>query len=353
MIAIRTDTAPKAADVLNGRTPREAGFTMPAEWERHERCWMAWPHRTDLYGKRLPSIQRAYARVAQAIRQFEPLTMLAVPAAAEAARMLCGPDIDVLALEIDDAWLRDSGPTFLRHRSGQRAGVSWQFNAWGGKHEPWDKDDAVAGKLLGHLGLPCYRSSLTLEGGAIHVDGDGTVLTTESCVLNPNRNPGWSKRAAEAEIKRALGVEKVIWLPGDLAEKETDGHIDGLACFVRPGLLLVETNPYPDDPHAVVLRENLKALQSRTDARGRKLEFLFIEEAADLEATSDIFSRSYINFYLANGAVVMPGFGIDADARTRDVVARAFPDRRVVQVDIADIAPGGGGIHCITQQEPR
>lgn len=340
------------ADILNGRTPREAGFTMPAEWAPHQRCWMAWPARADLYADRLPSIQRAYARVAQAIRQFEPVTMLAAPEAAAEAERLCGPEIAVLPFGIDDAWLRDSGPTFLRHGSGRRAGVSWRFNAWGGKHEPWDKDDALAGNLLDRLGLPCYRSSLTLEGGAFHVDGEGTLLTTESCVLNPNRNPGWSKQEAEAEIKRALGVEKVIWLPGDPGEKETDGHVDGLACFVRPGVVLVETNPYPDDPHSAVLRENLKALEGQRDASGRELEFLFIEEAADIEATSDIFSRSYINFYLANGGVVMPGFGIEADSRTRDVVAAAFPDRRVLQVDISDIAPGGGGIHCITQQEP-
>ncbi len=347
-----TDMTRKAAGLMSGRTPREAGFTMPAEWDRHERCWMAWPHRADLYGKRLPSIQRGYARVAQAIRQFEPVTMLAAREAVEEARQLCGADVEVLPFDLDDAWLRDSGPTFLRHASGKRAGVSWHFNAWGGKHRPWDKDDALAGGLLERLGLSWYRSSLTLEGGAFHVDGEGTLLTTESCVLNPNRNLGWSKKEAEAELKQALGVEKIIWLPGDPGEMETDGHVDGLACFVRPGVVLVETNPYPDDPHAVVLRENLKALEGQSDARGRTLDLLFIEEAADAEATSQIFSRSYINFYLANGGVVMPGFGIEADARVREVVARAYPDRRVVQVDIADIAPGGGGIHCITQQEP-
>jgi agmatine deiminase len=346
-----TDMTRKAAGLMSG-TPREAGFTMPAEWDQHERCWMAWPHRTDLYGKRLPAIQRGYARVAQAIRQFEPMTMLAAHEAAEEARQLCGPDVEVMPFDLDDAWLRDSGPTFLRHASGKRAGVSWRFNAWGGKHQPWDKDDTLAGGLLDRLGLPWYRSSLTLEGGAFHVDGEGTLLTTETCVLNPNRNLGWSKKEAEAELKQALGVEKIIWLPGDPGELETDGHVDGLACFVRPGVVLVETNPYPDDPHAAVLRENLKALEGQCDARGRTLEFLFIEEAADAEATSQIFSRSYINFYLANGGVVMPGFGIDADARVKEVVARAYPDRRVVQVDIADIAPGGGGIHCITQQEP-
>lgn len=346
------DRTTATAGVLDGRTPREAGFTMPAEWAPHQRCWMAWPSRADQYSARLPSMQRAYARVAQAIRQFEPVTMLASPEAAAEAARLCGPEITVLPFDIDDAWLRDSGPSFLRHASGRRAGVSWRFNAWGGKHEPWDKDDALAGSLLERLGLPCYRSPLILEGGAFHVDGEGTLLTTESCVLNPNRNPDWSKEEAEAEIKQALGVEKVIWLPGDPGEKETDGHVDGLACFVRPGVVLVETNPYPDDPHSAVLRENLKALLGQRDARGRKLEFLFIEEAADAQATSEIFSRSYINFYLANGGVVMPGFGIEADSRIREVVEAAFPDRRVVQVDISDIAPGGGGIHCITQQEP-
>ena len=342
----QTETPDKA------QSPRDAGYAMPAEWEPHTRCWMAWPHRVDLV-QDLERTQHGYAAVARAIARFEPVTMVATPEAADVAGRLCGPGVEILPMPIDDAWARDSGPTFLKHReTGALAGTSWRFNAWGVKHEPYDQDDLLAGRILDRLGAPCFQSPLFLEGGALHVDGEGTVLTTESCVLNANRNPGWSKEEAEREILRALGAETLIWLPGDPDEKETDGHVDGLACFVRPGVVLMETARDRDDPYHAVLAENRRVLESAADAKGRRLEILPIEYADEAEPTSDVFCGSYINFYLANGAVILPGYGVPGDQRARDTVAAAFPGRTVVQVDVTAIAPGGGAIHCITQQQP-
>lgn len=343
-------------DLPSRMTPLEAGLRMPGEWARHARCWMAWPSRADLWeglwGGSLAATQRAYAAVAAAIRRFEPVTMIVDPPAEEAARRLCGPDVELLALPIDDAWARDSGPSFLVDGDGRSAGTAWRFNAWGGKHQPYEADAQMAPRLLEHLGLPCHRAPLFLEGGAIHVDGEGTVLTTESVVLNPNRNPGLSKAAAERELCHALGASKVIWLPGDRDEIETDGHVDGLACFARPGVVIYETNPDPEDPHSRVLGENLRTLRRVTDARGRQLELVPLEEAYEAEPSTAVFCRSYINFYLVNDGVVMPAYGIAADQRARACVQRLFPERTVVSVDVRDIAPGGGAIHCITQQQP-
>jgi len=334
-------------------TPLEAGFRMPAEWERHERCWMAWPDRRDLWGDGLPDTQRAYARVAQAIGSFEPVTMIASPDAVADAAEQCGPGVDTLALPIDDAWLRDTGPAFLVRDDGTRAASAWHFNGWGGSFPGFEQDAKLAQRLCEHLGLPLRHADLRLEGGAISVDGEGTILTTESCVLHPNRNPGMSRLEVERELCDALGAKKVIWLPGEHSEGDcTDGHVDGLACFVRPGLVLSETSTDPASERSEILRENLRALQRATDARGRKLEIIEMEDAWQAEKRGDSFCISYVNFYLANGGVVMPAYDAPGDEPARRIIERAFPGREIVQVDVRDIAIGGGGIHCITQQQP-
>lgn len=344
------------SDALGGRTPREAGYRMPAEWSPHARCWMAWPSRRDLwegaFGGSLERTQRAYLAVAQAVRRFEPVTFLVHPDRLESARRVCGPDIELVALPIDDAWARDSGPSFLRHAGHGLAGTAWRFNAWGDKHRPYDQDARLAARLLEHLDTPCYRSPLFLEGGALHVDGEGTVLTTESVVLNNNRNPGLDKRDAERELCEALGASRVIWLPGDPDDAETDGHVDALACFARPGMVIHAAHPDPAHPRARVLEENRRALARARDAAGRALELVPLHEAADAEATSEVFCTSYVNFYLADGAVVAPAYGVPTDRQAQATLQRVFPERRVVLVDVRDIAPGGGAIHCITQQQP-
>jgi agmatine deiminase len=334
-------------------TPLEAGFRMPAEWERHARCWLAWPDREDLWGPSLPDSKRAYANVARAIASFEPVTVIASPDSVADAASHCGPEVETLAVEIDDAWLRDTAPAFLVGPDGARAAAAWHFNAWGGSFDRYEKDAVVADRLCEHLGFALYRAGLRFEGGGLCVDGEGTILTTESCVLNPNRNPGMSREEVERELLHALGASKVIWLPGELGEGDvTDGHVDGLACFARPGLVLMETRTDPESPRQKVLRENRRALEGATDARGRPIEIVEMEDAWQAEPESDSFCISYINFYVANGGVVMPSYGIPADASARAVIEKAFPDRDVVQVDIRKIAICGGGIHCITQQQP-
>ena len=338
---------------LSKNSPQEAGFRMPAEWEPHSRCWMAWPYRQELWAKSLSETQKGYAHVAKAIAEFEPVTMMAPPEAADVAAKLCGPGIELFPLEIDDSWARDSGPLFLTRDDGKQAATAWHFNAWGDKFDRYEWDARIASSVCKRAGVPMYQSSLYLEGGAVHVDGEGTILTTESCVLNKNRNPGLTRKQAERDLCRALGASKVIWLPGCLEEGDvTDGHVDGLACFVRPGVILLETALDPKDPRYEILQENRRSLDGVTDAKGRPVEIIYIEEAYEAEAGSTTFCRSYINFYVANGGVVMPAYGVPGDARARTVVEKVFSDRKVVQIDIDRIAIGGGGIHCITQQQP-
>lgn len=329
----------------------DAGFSMPAEWERHERCWMAWPCFEKLWGDHLAGAQRGFAEVAKAIARFEPVTMLAPESAIGEAEKLCGETVSVLRCDLDDSWMRDIGPNFVK-RGDELAASIFHFNAWGGKYTRFCKDAAVGHRVAESLGIRTFSSAITMEGGGINVDGEGTILTTEQCLLNENRNPGISKAEAEHELCRALGGKKVIWLPGDPLDDETDGHVDGLACFVRPGVVLAELDPDPTSERHATLMENIRVLERETDAKGRKLKIHLIEEASDADARGDRFCVSYINFYIANGGIVMPSYGIDADERAREVVQACFPDREVAQVDVNDIAYGGGGIHCITQQQP-
>jgi len=336
-------------------TPLAAGLRMPAEWERHECCWMAWPSREDQWVDGLAGAQRTYASIARAIRRFEPVRMVVEPHCAPDARAQCGEDIEIVALPIDDPWMRDSGPTFLCGAGGVRAGTAWRFNAWGGKVAEFAENARLARRVLSWVGAPAYQSSLCLEGGAIHTDGQGTVITTESVVLNPNRNPGLTKRAAERELCEALGASKIIWLPGDpdgVFVDITDGHIDGLMCFVRPGVVLFESDPNASGAARQLARDNRRALEIAVDAAGRRLQIISIDDAFEVETPHELFCRSYVNFYIANGGIVMPSYGVSGDARARAVIEGSFPEREVVQIDVTYLASGGGGIHCITQQQP-
>jgi len=336
--------------------PAELGYLMPAEWVPHSACWMAWPSENPQWDD-LSAVEGDYARVAEAIARFEPVIMLADPSGADRARRLCGAGIEVVSMRLDDSWMRDTGPSFLRHpASGALAGIDWRFNCWGGYTPKYQQDAQTAVRVLDRLGLPAYHSSLTLEGGAFHVDGDGTLMTTGSVVLNPNRNWGIDRNEAEVELCRATGAQQVVWLPGDpdgITGDMTDGHVDGIACFIEPGVVLFELDRSAPPEIAALERENRRALELASDARGRKLEIVdLVSEHEGIGADQALFCRSYINFYLPNGGLVMPVYGVPGDDGVRAALREVYPGREIVTVDINAIAPGGGGIHCVTQQQP-
>ncbi|WP_406087071.1 agmatine/peptidylarginine deiminase [Kitasatospora purpeofusca] len=326
---------------------------MPAEWTEHDGCLMAWPVRSDLWGDSLDEVKREYAAVARAIAEFEPVTMVAPPGHGDEARTLCGPGLTVVEIPQDDSWFRDSAPIFVLDEEGRRAGVDFRFNAWGRKHHPWDADDRVSGLLLEHLDVPAIRSEMILEGGAITVDGEGTLITTEQCLLHPNRNPELGREEIEAELKARLGVSKIIWLPyGGALDTETDGHVDGVCAFAAPGKVVVQLPADPAHPDYVRMRANRTVLEHSTDAQGRPFEIVDVTQAAFVEVDGVRVEVGYLNFYLANGGVVVPVADHPEDAGALAVIAAAFPDRKVVGVRARVIAFGGGGVHCITQQLP-
>lgn len=338
---------------MTAATPRTAGYHMPAEWTPHARTWMMWPCRDKVWPD-IVATRKNYAAVAHAIRDCEPLTMLVRPQDRNGARDLLGEDIDLLEFPINDSWARDAGPCFLVNSAGERAGVSFRFNAWGDKYWPYDGDDAAADAILTAAGVKKFHSDLVAEGGGVSVDGQGTILTTDSCFPNANRNPDWTRDQIETELKDMLGGDKVIWLPGNVEETETDGHVDGTAVFVAPGVVVMEAEGPADHPWRDINRANLRAMEGQTDATGAPLRIVTLPEAADAESGGydDIFCRSYVNAYLCNGAVIMPEYGVPTDEYVRDVFQDLCPNRRIIGVPIAHIAVGGGGIHCITQQEP-
>jgi len=342
---------------LNG--VQSSGWSMPAEWEPHAATWMVWPHNQQLWesgwGVTLAQVQVDFARVANAIARFEPVKMVVDPSARASASALCKANIELIELAVNDSWCRDSGPSFVCHQQLGLAGVSWRFNAWGGK-SAHDLDESLARRVLNQLGLEGFSTPLGNEGGAIHVDGEGTLITTESVLLNPNRNPGMTKAEVEDIFSRLLGVKKTIWLPGDpdhVTGDMTDGHVDGVCAFARPGVLLVDATHDRGSVYAEVVRENRRALELARDAQGRGFELIDLYEASEaVDNEAEVFCASYTNFYIANGAVIMPAYGIEADQTAAAVLAAAFPGREVVPVRINQLAHGGGGVHCITQQQP-
>ena len=331
------------------KDPRDLGLFMPGEWEKHTCCWMAWPARVDLWPN-IEATKKAYADVANTIAEFEPVNLLVLPSMLDDARAYLSKNVEIIEMSVDDSWTRDSGPNFLINDSGLLAGSTWEFNAWGDKFRPYDQDALMGSRILDLVGVDEYTSTMIAEGGGITVDGEGTVITTESCFPNKNRNPHLTKKEIESELCRTLGASKVIWIPGDPNETGTDGHIDGIAAFIEPGRILVEISPDSSDPHYRVGQNNVKALKNIKDAKGRTLEIDFIYEG-DYSVLEFDECRSYINSYLANGAVIVPGYNHERDHLAVETYQKIYPDREVVQIQISDIAIGGGGIHCITQQQ--
>jgi agmatine deiminase len=343
---------------------------MPGEFEPHDGCWMAWPERPDNWRLQAGPAQEAYAAVAEAIAVSEPVTMAASPAQVERCRSLLSPAIRVVEIASDDAWIRDTGPTFVVNGAGGRRGVDWHFNAWGGIYSPWEQDERVAARVLEVEGADRYRAPLVLEGGSIHVDGEGTVLTTEECLLNPNRNPELGREQIEQALLAYLGAEKVVWLGQGVYEDETDGHVDNLACFARPGVVLMTWAEDASDPQRAISEDALRRLEAASDARGRQFEVIKLpspgpilieaEEAAGVEPregtlprrAGDRLAASYANFYLADSRVVMPLLDVRFDEEAAEILRGCFPEREVVGVPSREILLGGGNIHCITQQVP-
>lgn len=324
----------------------------PAEWSAHRACYMAWPCRADTWKGRLEPARSAYIQVARSIQRFEPVIMLVPPPAVNEARRRLGEKIEIQPTELDDAWIRDNGPIFVKTPDGRLAAVKFIFNGWGGRYPPYGKDATAPEVLAGRLSVPLYRAPIVAEGGALAVDGVGTLITTESCLLNPNRNPGRTKAEVESALKSYLGVRKVIWLRKGISATQVDGHVDAIAAFARPGTVLAATAPDPVDPNHDSFRENRERLLSETDARGHPLEVIDLPSPRPRWVEGHSLAATFMNFYVANGGIIAPTFGDPADALALETLRSAFPEREVLGVRCEDIAIGGGDVHCITQQLP-
>ena len=290
----------------------------------------------------------------RAIAPFEPVTLMVRLEDSEEARALTQGTAEIVPAELDDSWSRDTGPTFVLENAGTLAGVDWGFNGWGLVYEGFSRDARLARHILERAGARRIVGPQILEGGSIHVDGEGTLLTTEQCLLDPLRNPHLSKADIEIHLRDTLGIETIIWLPAGLTNDETRGHVDNLCCFFRPGAVLLPRVTDPADPDAPVVAAARAVIESATDARGRKLEIVELPvPPRRVDRRGRLLALSYVNFYIANGAIVMPGFDPATDATAAGILSDAFPGREIVIVPGHGIAEGGGNIHCITQQEPR
>ena len=357
-------------------TPAGDNFRMPAEFEPHAGCWMLWPERPTNWRLGAKPAQAAFAACASAIATGEPVTVGVSSAQFVNARSMLPDAVRIVEMSSNDAWMRDVGPTFVVDDAGQVRGVDWIFNAWGGLSSglyfPWDQDDLVARKVLEVERSDRYRAPFVLEGGAIHVDGEGTLITTEECLLNPNRNPHLDKGQLEILLHEYLGVTSVIWLGKGVVDDETSGHVDNLCCFVRPGEVALTWTDNKRDPQYAVSRDAYERLKSARDAKDRKLEIhklpmpgpLYrpadeergvdaVDPGLPARVAGERLAASYANFYIANSTIVMPLLDPKKDRLAANALRRLFPDRRVIGVRAREILLGGGNIHCITQQVPR
>ncbi|MGI9412739.1 MAG: agmatine deiminase family protein [Hyphomicrobiales bacterium] len=339
------DYARAGADIQLS-APADDGFYFPAEWQPHERTLMQFLPPQNWAGRDLSKPRAEWANVANAVADFEPVTMAVRPQDAAAASRLLSSSIDLVEMPMNDGWCRDSGPMILVNGGPERRVAGFEFNSWGGKYRPYDDDALVKARLAGHFGMPFHPADLVLEGGAVHVDGEGTLITTEQCLRNANRNPGRSKGEIEAVLKGWLGVEKIIWLAAGLApDTITDGHVDGVAAFAAPGVVLLHMTDDRGDPNHAITSDARAVLEGSVDAKGRTLDIIPVPLGA-----GDVV---HMNFYICNGGVVVPvtGNACEDDAPLA-ILRDAFPGREIVPVAGRFIAEGGGGVHCITQQMP-
>lgn len=332
---------------MRTRTPAADGLAMPPEWAPHEACVVAWPCRASMWGDQLGAAKAAHAATVNAIGRFEPVVLVARPGDGAAAGAAC-PGAEVVEWPLDDSWARDIGAIVLAG-NGRRAGLDPVFNAWGEKFSPYDEDARFARRMCEHFGLDRYDAEpFVLEGGAVTVDGAGTVITTEDCLLNPNRNPGLDRAGIEDGLRTWLGVQRVLWLPFGLVEDDdTDGHVDNVALCIRPGVVLAQTTADGEDPNHDRLRANVEVL---ADA-GYDVVEIDVLPSARVAQTRVVVPPT--NLYLADGAAIVPVVPGPAGDAALAAVGAALPDREVVGVPGAALAYGGGGVHCITQQVPE
>ena len=320
---------------------------MPAEFARHERTVICWPARSEIYGTRLDEAQTAHAALANTISGYEPVTMIANPHDLLSARRACAESVEVVGLEIDDAWFRDSGPNYVIE-NGELIATCWQFNGWGEKFVPFDKDATIASRWAAQAGHKTRKIEMVLEGGSLNVDGAGTLITTEQCLLNPNRNPKLSREQINEKLCRELGQQQVVWLPFGLAlDDDTDGHVDNVASFIGPKTVIMQGCDDKNEPDFVRCAANI-AVAKDAGLIVREIPVLPFVVTDGVRATVP-----YLNFYICNGAVIVPVCGHDADSEMLALLGEYVPDRDIVGLEIgAILAHGGGGIHFITQQVP-
>ena len=371
---------------IYGSTPKQDGFRMPGEFEPHDHIFMIWPERPDNWRQGAKPAQRAYAEVAKAIAKHTPVTMLVNNSQYANCRARLPENIRVVEMSSDDAWVRDCGPTFVINDKGEIRGVDWIFNAWGGLVDglyfPWANDDAMAQKICDLVGVDSYRTDadscpagldFILEGGSIHVDGEGTLITTEMCLLNPDagRNvPNLDKDQIEMMLKEYLNLEKVIWIKDGIDPYETNGHIDDVACYIRPGEVACIWTEDPEHPFYEAAQAAYKTLSEATDAKGRKLkvykmcmtkEPCYLKDAWSIDTATGAIPReegevsiaSYMNFLITNNAIILPQYGDENDALAVQQAQEMFPGYTIEPVMTTEVAYGGGNIHCITQQMPK
>jgi agmatine deiminase len=350
---------PRAAEPRADRGPDaeaapDAALHLGAEWEPHELTVMSWPTAL-IWGEDLPYVREDIAELARTIAEYEPVVLLASPGDESGAAAAAGSRVEVLSVPVDDLWARDTVPVFVEGATGIH-GVDFNFNGWGGKQEH-PNDGRVAEAVLREFEIPRVRADLVAEGGSLETDGLGTLLVTESSIVNDNRNPGLSRDEIERRLMELLGMRKVVWFDGVVGEDITDAHIDSLVRFVAPGVVLLDV-PGPGAPDDVWARSSAQAasvLASATDASGRRFEVIELPQPdfSRIRGEGDDFLASYVNFYVANDAVFLPEFGDRrADRRAQDILQEQFPDRDVVPVRIDTVASGGGGIHCATHDLP-
>lgn len=356
--------------------PKTDGFRMPAEYEEHEGCILIWPERGDSWQYGAVAARIAFVEVIKAIAESEKVTVCASEAQYDTAREMLPHNVRVVEMSSNDSWARDYMPTFVINDNGERRGIDWGFNAWGGLVDglyfPWDKDNKMARKMCDMMDTDVYDArDFILEGGSIHVDGEGTAMVTENCLLSEGRNPKMSKEEIEEKLKDFLGVEKVIWLKCGIYNDETNEHVDNIAAFVKPGHVVLSWTDDEADVQYEMSKSCLEILENETDAKGRKITVhklplpkpVYITDDErnglihmDMEPTrteNERLAASYVNFYISNGAIVMPGFDDENDVAAKKVLEELFPERKVIQVYARDILIGGGNIHCITQQIPK